>query len=609
GWDNYLVSKNGAYRLYYCTVDGKNYIADGNLDTVVPAARIAGGVEYTPSDIAKLSGNYYYENGEKVTVKPITLRSLSDGGFDVLNDVYLTELLSDEGNDLANKVLSGISLGAIMNGEVNFEEVLSNLPLTDLFDTVSVEDKIMTSLIYRVSGVSAAEGQSYTHTGTYKNNGTGETFAVNIYTEVKDSDNGPVRSITKVERASDGKEVTSITVADLMDGFSVDDIMNDFTVPDFVDVKPTDGIICYLAYGIYGVDASSRTCKIEGEDGKDIDCTFTVNGDGFITSVTRADNGETVAGTPINEISKKINGLSTKLTIRELITNIEEGSILDTLGDYTVNNIEEGINELTIGQIVNCEGENVNSLLVALKDTKIRGLSSKINDLTVSDVMGKEAVEGNFLLKNLADTKISELPEAVSKITINTLYAEEIYKITTDADGKELPESQHIKAEMKEAVSVVTGEKQVVFSEEYVYYTRSGDETSGYKYNIVSVSENLGKLTQAQFNEAPAGTYYTYGKAQGMWEMLLYVDGSEKAYELENLTDMVKHVSDNMNHSKLKDLHNSGLLKFTNPKDLNKLVPVTQEGGGTEWVELGDLELTEALAYLASTLNFGSSVG
>ncbi len=109
--------------------------------------------------------------------------------------------------------------------------------------------------------------------------------------------------------------------------------------------------------------------------------------------------------TPINEISGKINGLSNKLTIRELITNIEEGSLLDTLGDYTVNNIEQGINELTIGQIV--KNTSGNSLMEALKDVKISELSSKMNDLTVSDVMGKDAVEGNFLLKSLKNTKIS----------------------------------------------------------------------------------------------------------------------------------------------------------------------------------------------------------
>ncbi len=568
-----LVPKNGAYRLYYYTANGKNYLTDGDFTFTAPEARLANGEEYVPSQNAKLSGNYYFDaENNKVTVTPVTLRALSDGGFEVLNGVYLTELLGEDGNDLAATVLGGISLGDIMNGEVNFDEVLSNLPLTDLLGSVKVDDTIMVSLVYRVSGVTAVSGQAYTHTGVYKNEG----LEKGVLIETEESDGGAVIKSIYVDDA-DKAEITSITVADLMDGFSVEDLMNDFTVAEFMDVKPEDGIICYLAYGIYGIDANNKTCKAD-VGGADKNCTYEVDADGKITSVIVVETGEKVPATPINEISGKINGLSNKLTIRELITNIEEGSLLDTLGDYTVNNIEQGINELTIGQIV--KNTSGNSLMEALKDVKISELSSKMNDLTVSDVMGKDAVEGNFLLKSLKNTKISELPKEISKLTINELYAEEIYKVTKDENGNDL--ATPIPAEMKLATE---------YKEEYIYYEKKGDG-----FVMVNIDGNeQGKLTQQQFD----GTYYTYGKAQGMWEMLLYNNGTENAYALENLTDMVANVSQNMSSSTLNDLHNAGLLKFSDPKDLEK--PVKYLDGKPD-TTLGELELTEALSYLASLL-------
>lgn len=477
GWENNLVPQNGSYRLYYCTVDGVNYVADKNLNlaanAVNPAARVANGVEYTPSASAKLSGHYYYENGNKVTVSPITLRSLSDGGFDALNEVYLTELLSSEGNDLAFKVLDKISLGDIMEGNVDFDEVLSNL-----------------------------------------------------------------------------------------------------TVPEFTDVKATDGIICYLGYGIYSVDAVNGTCKIEVADGEELDCTFTVDENGVIASLTVV-GGEAVPGTPINEISGMISGLSNKLTIGELITNITaEDKVLYSLKGYTVNNLSDGINKLKISDII---------------DVK----------------------EDNLILNSIKDSTIEDLPDTISNITINTVYYKEIYKVTTDEHGNKYENEEDctpaaMKVAVAEEADAVDKSKQIVFSEEYIYYKRSGDETNGYKYTIVQIEGvdtdgnkyGLGKLTQAQFDAEPAGTYYTYGKAQGIWEMLLYNKGTEKAYALENLTAMVENVSENMNHSLLRDLHNAGLLKFSSSSDLDKKVKYPKNGN--EYTALGDLELTEALSFIAS---------
>ena len=57
--------------------------------------------------------------------------------------------------------------------------------------------------------------------------------------------------------------------------------------------------------------------------------------------------------------------------------------------------------------------------------------------------------------------------------------------------------------------------------------------------------------------------YYTYGAAHGVWKTLLYKNGVELAYTLEDLDKLMTNVSNNISKSTLRDLTELGILDLT----------------------------------------------
>ncbi|MDE6505364.1 MAG: hypothetical protein K2L42_05790 [Clostridia bacterium] len=208
-----LVDKHGELRLYYYFVEETPYITDGSFAYTAPARSANGEVyELYNAEYARLSGNYYYEGNEKINVNPVTLRTLAEGDFSALNDVYLTELLESD-DVLAQKVLGNVSLGDIMSGEVNFDEVLNNLLLTDIID-ITATDKIMTRLFYGIANVTEANGETYAYTATYFADGN----EIPCFIEVKE--NGAISRAYYLNGQNE-VEISSLSVGDLQNGLDV----------------------------------------------------------------------------------------------------------------------------------------------------------------------------------------------------------------------------------------------------------------------------------------------------------------------------------------------------------------------------------------------------
>lgn len=589
-----LVQDGENYRLNYYFVGETCYVTDGDYTYTQPQSRVANGAVYSlyNADYSALSGNYYIENGERKVATPITLGSFNNVS-ETLAGVYLDTLLTEDGeNDLARKVLAGISLGDIMGGKLDFEATLSNLPLSDLID-VSAGDGIMMSLIYKISGVSAAVDQTYSHTGTYKFTEGGATVEKQCFIET-DAEG----KVTRTYYIESEKEVEfpSISVADLMNGLDTDEIMKDMTVDSLMDIHPDEAIMAYLAYGVYDVTSAegqeyAYTAKYDFSDNADnpdeVNCYITVktvDGKDVISSVYYPDkeSGEKVVigGTPVNKINVRINMLTYKLKVKELVKT--DNKILNALGDYTVNKLGDGVNELKLGDILEID-QNSSAILQSLKNTPIKDLSAKIDTLTLGEMV--DDIENNFILKNLADTTIKDLPDALLSLTINDLYADSIY-----GDGTE-------------GSAVLTEVNAGNFNPDYIYYV----DVDGKRELVNKGTDNAGKLTAFP---ADGNTYYTYGEAQGMWKMLLYAsekkaDGTtvslgEKAYTLDNLTDMMDNVSYNMSNADLYYLHENELLVFSDPNDLERVVEKDSEGNVKR--RLGDLKLTEAISKFAAML-------
>ncbi len=405
----YLVENGEEYRLHYYRNDGGCTVTDGEFNPVTAVAK------YVPSSEAKMTGNYYYDGETRVETNPITLRTLSENGFDALNDVYLTELIGSESGDLADKVLGGISLGDIMNGNVDLQGVLDNLGINE-----------------------------------------------------------------------------------------------------FLDVKPTEPIIAYLAYGIYEINLGDKSCLA----GDGINCTYTVDTFGVIEKVT-AHDGTEIKGTSISNINDRIQGITQKLKIKDLM-DVSGNAVLEKLGDCTISGVGEGINSLTVGDVVT-------------------------------------DAENNFLLKHLSDTCIKDMPAKLATLSVNVLYANEIY-------GKDAP------------VSATAGN----FNPDYLYYEK--DESG----EFVLVNGD-GKLAAYR-----AGTY-TYGAATGIWKTLLYKDGTEAAYTLDNLGAMIGNVSANISTATLSELKANGIVTSFNDEDLNMRLPDSDK-------TLGDLTVSQALTELADII-------
>ena len=681
GLESALVSKNDEYRLYFYENNGQNYVTDGSFGV--------SGNTYAPSENAKLSGNYYFNGGEKVTVSPITLRDFSDGEFAMLNDVYLTDFFEEGTSDLADKVLAGISLGDVVNGRLDLNEALANLTLADLIENISATDAVMVSLAYKVSRVSKVQNQSYSHTGLLKT----ENGKIDVFIE---TDNNNVKRVYYI--SDDGKEVDvpAMSVSELMEGINVDDLISDFTVADFVAIRPEDKIMAYIAYGIYGIDTDTNTAFVE-IDGVETKCTIFVDEDGAISSVMTS-GGVKVYGAPIGEITDSMNSITDKLTISDIV-DVSGNSLLEKLGDKTINELSgaideltlgdvvevgdnkilnklkdtpigelsDALNELTLGDVVETDGnklltklaekkinelssaideltigdvvdvgeskilkalekeqiknlstavENLkigdvidtdgspmlealsiytikelpdavnkltigqvvgdtsgNPLLGRLKDTAIEDLSSEINELTVGDVMTVD--EGTFLLSEFKDTKITELPKEVGRVSINTIYAKDIYCIKND-DGEVV-----VPAELKLATE---------YDVRYLYYVKRDDD----KFELVGKS---GRLTKSDFESNP-GKYYTYGEAHGVWQTLLYDNGVERAYSLEELDQLMTNVSNNISKSDLNNLVDLGILDLDKDKLDKKLYYFDGNGFVEHNKTIGEMPLIDLINFV-----------
>lgn len=603
-----LYLKGEEYRLYYYIVDGTPYITDDGYTYYPPVAKTRFGGQYssyTP-EYAKLTGYYYMNGDERVVVTPITVGALGDGQLDMLDDIYLTELLS-ESNELAEKVFGEISLGNLMNEGVDFEVILNGLYVGDIVKT-KVDDSIMANLVWKIKDIVAQPGEDYTHIGKY----TADERDVTLYINTEQNASGD--SIIESAYYIDGQnkvKVNSVTIGNLMDGFGVDEVLNDITLADFIDIKATDAILSYLGYGIYGIKQTDGvyTAKYEIAEGgvlREADCFIETSAEGenvLITSCYYQEDGARIEipCANVQQLSDRISTVTKKLTLGEFIGETDD-PVLKKLGGYTLDNVSEAINTLTIGDVLTNADDN--KLLSNLKDTPLSELPTKINTLKMSDIL--EIDEDNLLLSGIKDATLETLPEVINTLNINELYAKEIYKVKTGED--ESGNAVYADGVRKQAVSVVTDPNtQIAFNESYVYYTRTVADDGSEKFTLVNIPGNaLGKITAQQF-AALGGEYYTYGEANGVWQILLYNEDSESVYTVNNLAAMMDNVSKNMSHSTLRQLHEIGVLVIDKPEFFdNKLYyldssmrPVQSDKA------VGDMELIELINFIINNISRG----
>lgn len=521
---------NGAYRVYYY-FDGETAYTKNSGEAYSL---------YTP-EYASLTG-YYYRNGEeRVVVTPVCVRDFADGQLSMLDNVYLSDLLAD-GNELFDRLLGGISIGDLLNNGIDFVEILNGIYLADILPT-QVDDAIMTNMFWNINSIEESAGADYTHIGTY----TEGDIDYPCYIQTKLSENGDtVIDSAYYSNGGERVQIHSITVGGLMDGLNIDDVINGFTIADFIDIKAQEAVMAYLGYGLYGVTNTGENTYTAGYDvnGVKVTAYAETDGNGIITKCYYLD-GEmqiSIKSTGIGNISDRITNVTKKLTIGDFIGETND-PIISKLGKYTIDSVTDGISKLT-----------------------------------VEDVMGN-IDESNILIYNIKDSAIGELPQTIANLTINTLYAAEIYK-NGDAKG---------------TISLAT-----VYNSDYLYYTLEDG-----KYSLVDEGHGLGKLKLSEFTP---NTYYTYGAADGVWKMLVYAkteDGgkTEMAYTVNNLTAMIENINENISNSTLYDLHNAGILQFTDVDSLNNKIPYAQGNTIAYSKPIGEMGLMEFINFVVDNIS------
>lgn len=597
-----VVSKND---------DGQFTLNDNAVlaDTTSYSYPVKYGDNYT-----NLTGNFYKKaDGSEVQINTVTVNSLINDTFEPLDYVPATELLGD--SSVTAEIFSDMSVGALIDNNIDLKDEIQSLAIGSVIDNVEVTNDVMMYIVYKVTDVSETEDG---YVGVYDKDG--ENIAVNIQVNEQNQ-------VEKIVSEADGREIKGATVSE------ISEIADNLSVTVLIDVKPDDAVMSYIGYGITNLleesgNIGGRSYDFVGkyrlDDKSHVVCYIATDADGRISSAWYMDGSKAVdiQSSTVNNLSDRISGLTEDLTLGGVVditvdnpimaymgygvTNIvaaqgegysykgmygnqecyiktvtdENGKDKITavwyvdngnkvyIGGTTIDGVPDRIdgikNDLTIAEIMGDSLTSDNKILWGLRHYKINNLSDGVGNLVLSDVIDIDDNSSN-ILKQLKYTKIDDLSTAIDEITIQSIYAEEIY-------GKSDPD------------------RATRYNAEYLYYVYDGET-----YSLVNGD---GKLTAGQIAAWNDNEYYTYGQAKGMWKLILYVDGAETVYTINNFHNMINHAAANVNNATLYELLDAGVLEVKRT-DLDKTLRVGDQVYGKCLGEMTLKELVDVVISMA----------
>lgn len=614
--------------VYFYNFDGDWIIAEKTGDGFVSTGNR---FEAYNEETAEATGNYYIKDGEKEYIDPITIRSLTGtDGLGALGKMSVAELIEGSGDEssLINKILGDVSVDSLIEGNIDFDSKINSLEIGDLMD-VNLEDDVMVFLAYGLSNLTPGE-EGYT--AIYKLGDDGE---IPVTVTVED---GKITGIFN----GDGEMLKGTTVG------SISSLSEKIDISVFLDVNVDNKIIAYLAYGISDIqaDEDGRYTAMRGEDS----CTLEMDGNNIV-SVIIDETGEKVPAANINQLSERVDGVTSDLKIRDIV-DVSDNKILNKLGGYTIDSISDGVNELEITDIIDIDATssilaylaygitkvNVEEQTAALdgekvylnvEENKITGVyptedraedeaisGTKINEingridglmqeLTIGELLGEDISADNTVLNAVKNSTIKSLPGDIDDLTINELYANEIY-------GSAPEEGAPKKAVMKRVVeSGASSDDEIDFNSSYLYYELVSGEfgSDSAVFKLVNPEGEKGKLSAYP---ADGKNYYTYGAASEFWQLLVTErkdtgSGDEHAYSLNGLTDMIDNIHNNMQYFTLDALQEAKILTFKNG-ELEKVIP-NSVGGAYGGKTLGELTIPDAIEAMVNIMSFLSRGG
>ena len=522
GTDFITVEYNGGdfkidYDAVYASLNGESASVSDRFEGYSYYEPYAANYYYTTKsgeryELKTWSGkNYFRDNENKlVQLDALTLYDIVVDPFAPLDSVLVTEVAKSDNeadNKSIEKIFGTTTLGTLLRGE-GVNDIINNLEVSDVVEKISPENKVLCYISYKISHLQAVGDGTYK--AVYDKDGADERDVI-VYLDV---DGYVVEVKDENGVAVDGVKVRDVTA-----------LTNSMPITMLMDVRVDEPIMVYLGYGVKSIKSEagegySHTGKISvgGEDKTCYLATETVDGVEQVISVWYEDengNKVNIGGTKVNAVSERINSFT---------------------------------DDMTVGDVLGLDGSE-SQLLKAIKDTPLSGMGDRIDSLTVGEIMSAEEIEKSSMLRQLRNKKITELSTAIDELLIQRVYAKEVYNVPENSDPALATE----------------------FHEEWLYYVKEGDTfvldhamADAFAEGSTERDDAMGHITQAQFD---GGEYYTYGEAQGMWRIVLYKEGREKAYTMNNFNNMVAACADTVYKSTLYELQSAGILQIEIPDD------------------------------------------
>lgn len=637
---------NDLYDIFFFEYGGQYYIAERDPQDILTFQFTADdGHLYNlyNQDTFENTGNYYIDaSGERVVMEPITIGSLMNGdGLGALEKMRVLELLSGdtEPDELLEAILGDVSIGNLINNEVDFQEKVNMLELSAILTYDPFEDAIMLYFVDGLSNLSKEPVEGNKYSATYKLGEEDMDVLVTI-------ENGV---IVKIENAQTGEELKGTTVG------NINAAVENIEITIFMDVTTQNGVLPYIAYGITGIEQDPETeewtahykRRVEGGGETDeivyldIESEAASDGDTVINYIrgVRTATGDKLPAAGIDELSDRVNTITDDLTIGDIVP-ANGNKILEQLSGSTISGLSAALNDLELGAILDVPADNAvlaylaygitgidikkgetegtatlhtktegadttvevtvivdedgNITEVKYNDdtpvggTTIKGINTRIDglmeDLTIGELIG-DGGESGAIFNAIKGATVNTISSTIDNITLNELYADEIYRPLTNSEGT-------YTAPMYRAVSGSAQDGEIVFNKNYIYYTM--DENGNYTL-VNADGERAGKLDSLPSE----GEYYTHGKPTKMWQLILCDDGDEEVLKLNNIGGIITGVTVKLESASLQELSDAGILDFQNPESLQNAIPTFFHAPeGKE--KFGDLTILEAIGIMTS---------
>lgn len=586
--------EEGLYRLYFIQKGEELYVCQKTDDGYVYLADDAD-MKYNrynePLSSAYCTGNFYYAggdtSGEKVVVHPVTIRSLTDGSaIDNLNDIMLTDLLGgdEEGEGIVYDVLGGISIGKLIDGEVDFDKVVEDIKITSFVD-VQADNNIMLYLGYGLTNVRQIDGKYY---GDIK---VGED-TVTCEIALKEGEE-PIVSEVFYMNGDEKVIVEGSSVQELSD--KIGTITDDLALADLIDIPaPTEdesnAIMIFLAYSIADIEKVDEThfsgmyYDPNSESTTGVECTIEVEGT-HIKSAYYMDGSTKVpvTTTKVAGVPDQLNRLKQTLTLKDVIPIDESNKLMkklastkldkmDTITDtitlddfleveYTYNGtaLDVQTSETILGylaygitgiELYNTDGyqlkgiyhdgdQKLNCFIKATLDGSIYkvdevckevsdGIYEQIGGTAISGISPRmDGVTNDLTLGELLNTDGNNLLDSLSKSTISSL-STDINKLSVNqlyADSIYAPNTNVTNYDAKMYQVVASVSPATGYNENFIYYVQDG---ANYK-----LATTTGKLTSND-EYTSLSNLYTAGEGKILYNpaYLYYEETADGSYKM-----------------------------------------------------------------------------